>query len=147
MTDATEHAKRLQMLLDAATESLLEASDEEILEDIRDTGCDPALIAQEARSAFARALQVRGQRRLQAAREGLQRNRRASAVRERRQPIPADPAIRRMLLDRILARNELPYAMTMAFREGGKELPDDEVLSALEDLADLGFLDNDIARE
>jgi len=42
MTDATEHAKRLQMLLDAATESLLEASDEEILEDIRDTGCDPA---------------------------------------------------------------------------------------------------------
>jgi len=145
MTDATEHTKRLQMLLDAATESLLEASDEEILEDIRDTGCDPALIAKEARSAFARALQVRGQRRLQAAREGLQRHRRASTGRERRQPIPADPAIRRKLLDRILARDDLPHTMTMAFREGGKELPDDEVLSALEDLADLGFLDDEIA--
>ena len=147
MTDAIEHAKRLQILLDIATESLLEASDKEILEEIRDAGCDHELLVQEARSAFARALQVHGQRHLQAAREGLQHQRRANTGRERRQRIPVDPATRRMLLDQILARDDLPHAMTMAFREGGKDLPDDEVLSALEDLADLGFLDDGVVKE
>jgi len=147
MSDAKEDTKRLQALLDIATESLLEASDEKVLDDIRHTDHDPALLEQEARSAFEAALQVRGQRRLQAAREALQHRRRANAGRDRRQLIPYDPAIRRTLLNQILARNDLPRAMTMAFREGGGDLPDDEVLSALEDLSDLGFLDDDITKE
>lgn len=46
MSDAKEDTKRLQALLDIATESLLEASDEKVLDDIRHTDHDPALLEQ-----------------------------------------------------------------------------------------------------
>lgn len=147
MTHSTNDRERFQTLLDATAELLLESTDDEILEDLRAQGVDPDRITQEARSALDQALRARGQRRLQAAREGLQRHREALGGRGGRLSIPADPGARRTLLGRLLASNDLPQAVTMAFREGGKDLPDDEVLSALEDFADLGFLDPDVANE
>lgn len=147
MSDATKDAKRLQALLDIATDALLEASDHEVLEELRNTGGDPAALAQEARAAFAAAQRVRGQRRLQAAREGLAHKRQASTGAGLRQLIPRDPEARRRLLDRILSREDLPRTMTLAFREGGGEMADEEVLTALEDFADLGILDEDEGRQ
>lgn len=146
MTHSINDAERLQTLLDATAEFLLEASDEEILEDLRAEGANPERVAQEARVVLDNALRTRGRRRLLAAREGLQRDREGVDARSGRRSIPAEPAARRKLLDWLLARNDLPQAMTMAFREG-KHLPDDEVLSALEDLADLGLLDDNAEKE
>ena len=56
--------------------------------------------------------------------------------------IPDDPAEKRALLHSIIeTRRNIPAEITMAFRDG-THLSDNDVSSVLDDLAELGFLDN-----
>lgn len=138
--------ERMRNLIDAVTETLLSASDEEVLDDIREEGHDPAQVAQEAKSVYLAALQLRNRERLRAARQNLEKTRGKVAKQSSRAVLPEDPEEQRLLLARLLGRPDLPREVTMAFRERSASLSDDEVRSILQDLAELGLV-NDSGHE
>ncbi len=141
MSETPEEIVKLQFMLDAATDSLLDASDDEIIEDIQESGGDPVELAEEAQVIFNRALQANRFRRLEKARSDLQQIRDSEAWQGSRNLIPDDATARRTLLDRLMSQSDFPNELTMAFREGEGEFSDEEILTALEDLAELGFFD------
>ena len=137
MTLPKNDTERLQVLTDALEESILAATDEEILEDVVLQGRDYEAAAQLVRNMIGAQIKAHRQQKLKAAREGH-----ARVSQKRRGPLAAlkDPIARRALLEHIMAtRNDLPTGLTMAFREGG-EMSDEDVASVLDDLAQLGIL-------
>jgi hypothetical protein len=139
MTGGKTDQAKLQALLDAVEEMVLDASDEEILEDVRLDGRNPETAADELAELIGAQIKAHRQQKLQVAREGYRRSVAGGA--RRSGAIPDDPAGRRALLHSILvSRADVPKEITMAFREG-EDLSDDDVASVLEDLAKLGFLD------
>ncbi|ESQ17348.1 MAG: hypothetical protein N838_02635 [Thiohalocapsa sp. PB-PSB1] len=138
MTGPKNDEERLEYLIESIDDSILSASDEEIVEDFRSNGQDPAQIASSAMALIRRQLNAERKQRLATARQGYLR---AVGQRSAVRSLPADPRERRGLLERIMsAETQLPAELTLAFREG-KEITDRDVTSLLEDLADLGFLD------
>lgn len=142
MTRPGDAKERLRALLDAVEKSIFRAADQEILEDIRDEGRDPQAVGDEVRELISTRLATHRRQKLAAAREGYRQ-----AVRVTPQPIrrlmPEDPAEQRALLASVIASHaSIPQAITLAFREG-KHVSDEDVQSTLEDLAELGFLDDE----
>lgn len=138
MTGLKNDEERLEYLIESIEDSILSASDEEIVEDFRSNGQDPAQVAASAMALIRGQLKAERKQRLATARQGYLR-----AVGQRYAPrsLPADPRERRGLLERIMsAETQLPAELTLAFREG-KEISDRDITSMLEDLAELGFLD------
>lgn len=143
MTGPKNDEERLEYLIESIENSILSASDEEIVEDFRSNGQDPAQIASSAMALIQGQLNAERKQRLATARQGYLR-----AVGQQSAPrsLPADPRERRGLLERIMsAELRLPSELTLAFREG-KEISDRDVISLLEDLAELGFLDPEDSR-
>ncbi len=143
MTHPKNDVERLQSLIDAVEESILSASDEEIVEDVRLEGRDPQAAAGAVRSMIGAQIKAQRQQKLKAARAGYVRT--STKIRS---PLArlGDPAARRTFLDNLLSRrDDLPDGLTMAFREG-KEMSDDDVSSLLDDLANLGLLEEDEER-
>lgn len=136
MTRPKNDIERLRTLIDAVEESILNASDEEILEDICLEGRDPDQVARSVQNMIGAKIKAHRQQKLKAAREGY-----ARVSQNRRSPLATlkDPVARRALLERIIAtRDDLPAGITMAFRQGG-EMSDEDVASLLEDLSQLGI--------
>ena len=128
------------MLLDLVEESLLAASDEEIMEDILLEGRDSEQIADSVSSMINAQIKTQQQKKLQAARGGYN-----LSSRKKRSILTAitNPVERRSLLNQILStRDDLSLETTMAFRKG-KEMSDDDVASILEDFEELGLLDDE----
>ena len=140
MKDAGSNVTRLQGLLDELEASLLEASDEEILHEARDEGDDVEALASEVSGVIIKSIKKQNKRKLQKAREGYQQ-----AVKFRQsgaEIIPHDAKERRVLLDRLITSpHNIPTEITVAFREG-QNLSDEDVKSLLEDLAELGLLND-----
>ena len=140
MTRPGDARGRLRALLDAVEEAILKASDQEILEDIHDEGRDPQKVADEAGKIISCRIAAHRKRKLAAARESYRRA--ISNVVRPVRSLPDDPAEQRALLASVIASNAgIPQAITMAFRDG-KHMTDKDVRSTLEDLAELGFLDD-----
>lgn len=139
MTRPKNDADRLRYLVDAIEESFLSASDDEIVDDIRLQGRDPEAAADAVRQLIQAQIKAERQKALHAAKQGL---RIASLSRPRNSPIPSDAGQRRSLLDRIMSgRAAIPMEMTLAFREG-KGMSDEDVAGLLEDLAELGLIND-----
>lgn len=138
MTGPKNDEERLEYLIESIEDSILSASDKEIVEDFRSNGQDPAQIASSAMALIREQLNAERKQRLVTARQGYLH---AVGQRSLSRSLPANPRERRGLLERIMsARARLPAELTLAFREG-KEISDRDVTSMLEDLAELGFLD------
>lgn len=142
MTRPGDAKERLRALLDAVEESIFTATDQEILEDIRDEGRDPQKVADAVRGLISSRIAAHRRQKLAAAREGY-RQAASATPRPVRRSVPEDPAEQRALLASVIATHAgIPRAITLAFRDG-KHASDEDVRSTLEDLAELGFLDKE----
>jgi hypothetical protein len=135
MTDPKSDRAALDRLADALAEDILNASDQDILAEVKEDGEDPAAIAAEVQALFAKAKAKVAKRQLAEAKAGAaaSRCRPANVVR-------LDPAKERKILDRALTHDpETAAKLTLAARKG-EALSDEDVHGMLEDLAELGIL-------
>ena len=128
----------LHQLIDELTEDLMKLSDAELLAEMEAEGLDAEAEAQAARDAIAAGIARAGRERLAAARAAVDRDRTARVVRS---PVPAT------LYATILARfanddAKLKARLTMAARNGDG-LTEKEAESLLEDLRELGVIDEE----
>lgn len=140
MSRPKNQVERLRALLDAIEENILQAIDEEFIEEKVAVGEDPENAALHIQSIIQTGIKKQRQKKLHAARDGYER----LVARQRGDSsLPEDPAEKRALLDELLTSNGgVPHEITMAFREG-KHMSDDDVTSILEDLLELGILSDE----
>lgn len=132
--------KELQTLMAGMVESILSASDEEILQEAKEQGLDPDKTAAETKDTLLAAVVKESKlRRLREARRQYERN--VAALSNRKVTLPATPAERRTLLAAVFARNATIQAgiLTAQHREL-KEMTDADVERLLLELAALGLL-------
>jgi phytoene dehydrogenase-like protein len=136
MTGSEKEARdALRRLADALAEDILNAPDQQVLEDAAEIYGDPNQLAQNMRALFERTVAERGKARLAAARAAIDA--------ERKPPAPArrfDPAAARRRLERALAADPATARkLTLAARKG-QGLSDEDVRSMLGDLEELGVI-------
>lgn len=137
--------ERYERIIAGAAASVLDATDEEIEEEVRAAGEDPDEVAERLRQ---RLLDLVGRNRkslIEQARERYERK--VAAMRTRDYGLPRTPAGRALLLDAVLAAQpRYGSELTIQHREL-EDLPDADVDSYLRQLAELGaledFLDED----
>ena len=129
---------KFEMLLADLAKSFEDASPEELLEEAKAAGQDTERIADHVRYTLLDAVRKFEQRKLHAAR--LACRTRPSGLKRRRIVLPATAEERRGLLFRANQSNPQVQQLTARFREL-KEISDDVVESALEDLMELGAFD------
>lgn len=138
--------ERLQNLEDALAESIIKASDEEIIQDFEQDGKDHIAAAESTRAILASHGKLYRQKKLKTAKENYER---WSTSRTGANRLPSNPEDCRSLLAKLLsAHPELSNnKLTLAFRQArGNEISDEDVKSMLEDLNDLGYLNNDSSK-
>ena len=128
----------LEMLLAELAKSFEEASPGELLAEAKAAGRDTERIADHVKGTLLDAVRSFEQRKLHAAR--LTCRTRSSEAKRRRIVLPATTGERRGLLFRASQNNPQVQQITARFREL-KEISDDDVESALEDLMELGAFD------
>lgn len=128
----------LDRLTDALVDDILGASDAEILAEAAELGSDPAQIANDIRTRFETAVLHAGKARMLAARKAVTMDRqRGGAV------IPLKGAEARRRYDELVASDAtLASKLTLAARKGEGQSERD-IESTIEDLAELGALDED----
>lgn len=130
---------RLEVLLANLAEGVENASPEDLVADAKAEGLDTEKIASTVRGALFDAVRSFEQRKLHAARHGYRK--RSSELKSRRIMLPSTPAERLALLKRA-ARNDERFAKVTARFRDFKDLTDEDVQSALEDLMELCPLDD-----
>jgi hypothetical protein len=126
----------LDRLTDALVEDILNASDENILAEFRESDGDPERNATDMRALFEKGLIAANKKRLAAAKAGVSASRQLPT----RKPAPAiDIAAARARLRAALDAPNFPHKLTLAARKES-ELSDADILSMLEDLRELGVL-------
>ena len=138
MANKKTESERLEAMFDALGESICNESDEEILEDLRQEGIDPEAEAARLRTMMLDTVKAFQQRRLIVAREGYRR--RVEQLEKRKYPIPESAQERRSLFSFVLQQPQCARLVTAQYREL-KDLTDDDIKTYLEDLAELGILD------
>jgi hypothetical protein len=126
----------LESLSDALVTDILNASDEEILSEGSEEFGTSKAEADHVRELFKQAQAMVAKKRLKAAREEIEQQRKTP---QRVKIIPLKPLEARRKLEALL--NEHPEAtreFTLAARKG-KDLSDADILSMLEDLQELGL--------
>jgi len=128
---------RLLSLLEAVGDSVLGMPDEEVRAELAEDGKRAGETIDEI---IRRQLTAFRKRKLEAARLGAAKAREAQAAARGR--LPDDPALRRRLLEAVIANDaaQIPKEFTRAFRDG-KEIAEAEVDSLLAALIALGVLD------
>ena len=126
---------RLGKILDGVSEYIESAPAEDILEDVRLEGLDPAQSADEVRNTLRRALVLHGKAKLAEATRDYDEH--AQVESQTVYQLPRSPADRRHLLQSAMALGGL----TLQNREFS-ELTDEDVLVQLRSLAELGHLDD-----
>ena len=125
--------------MNALAESVAEASDEEILEEARAQGEDPAESAGRVRNVLLDTAKAYLQRRLREAQQQYEAH--IAAMRGRTYHLPASANERWRLFDLVLSREPaMRSALTAQYREF-TNLTDSDVESCLKQLEELGLLD------
>lgn len=138
--------ERLRRILDTVAESVAEATDAEILEDVKAQGKNPAVVAQEVRTVLLRSVIAHGKTKLRAAQ--IQHEQQVVALRRIRFSLPDTPAAMRALLAKVLTLvPEYETALLTAQYRGFSELSDEDVRQHLVQLAQLGVLEDPKLRE
>ena len=128
----------LDRLADAFVEDILSASDEDILAEIAEDYGDPERLSEEMRALFERTILEQGKAKLAAAKEA------ATEARETGDSVVGiDQAEARRRYESIIDNDrELSSKLTLAARKGEGQSERD-VESAIEDLSELGALDDE----
>ena len=134
MTKNKQPSASRARLADAMIEDMLAMSDEEMLAEFKEAGGDPVKNASDMRAAFEHRMLVANKRRMQAAKAGLEA---APPLPRRSAPLPSTTA--RQRLHQALASCPSNIKMTLAARKEN-ELSDADVISMLEDLEELGLI-------
>ena len=138
MSENPTPKEQLDAILDALAESLLEASDEIILEEATEAGEDIKRTEARVKDVFRRASKAFKKKRLQEARAIYEKETRPA---KKHHLIPASFQEKFDLLVHILeARPQIKAVLTAQYRDLN-ELAEEDVDSFLDDLAKLGVLD------
>ena len=125
----------LDRLADALIDDILNASDEEILEEFREDGGDPEQHAAEMLDLFEKSVTIANKRRLAEAKAAVAADRAEAASKRSAVPIDIEEARRRL---RTVGNNpNAPEKLTLAARNES-ELSDADIISLMEDLFELG---------
>jgi len=132
----------LDRLADSLVDDILNASDDDILDEFRESEGDPGEYAARMRTRFEDTVVTANKQRLAAAKAG------AEAHRSKRgeQTAPIDFAEARRRLRAVLDTPNAPQHLTLAARKES-ELSDADVASMLDDLRDFGIPPADDVRE
>jgi hypothetical protein len=131
---------RLEGILEGLAESIAHEDGEELLREAQAAGQDPKAIVENFRRAAESVLKKLDQKKLEAAREAYRLH--STNELKKKVNIAPTPQGRKRQLSAILERNpEIRAALTTQYREFAGS-SDDDIESALEDLAELGFLDD-----
>jgi hypothetical protein len=138
----TDEAARIRALMDALAESAEGASDAEVLDDAAEEGVEIKTQASRTRGVLLAGLERAAKSRLRAA--ATEHTAAVASMRSRATALPSDPAARRLLLERTLARRPdvREAVITMQHRDFST-FSDADVESALRQLQHLGVMDGE----
>ena len=135
-----DYRKELEGILDGLAESIEAATHEEILEDAQAAGENPEVVADNIKRTLLRAVKRFEQKKLEAARQAYQLHATNSAP--KKYCLPDTPHERRRWLFAVFqSKPRLGEVLTIQHRSF-EDLSDEDVQTALEELAELGFLDD-----
>jgi len=137
--DTNRSKMELEALFGNLAEAVEGASPEDLLTEAKAAGQNTEQIASDVRNTLLDAVRSFEQRKLHAARTAYRT--RSSELRSRRVVLPATAAERRRLLMDAATSNRRVAQVTAKFRDL-KELSDEDVQSALEDLMELGAFED-----
>jgi hypothetical protein len=135
---AKSDSHRLDRILDRLAEYVQSAPGEELLEDARREGHDPAKTTARVKGLFRQALKNYQGKQIEAAQAAYERT--VTAMKSRTISLPKTPMERRSLLAAVFAKQpQLKAAFTFQNR-GFSELTDEDIENHLRKLALLGVL-------
>jgi hypothetical protein len=135
-----DYEAELRALMEALAESVAGAPDEEIVNETREGGEDPAIAAEEVRAVLRNAVKSYEQRHLREAQKAYENH--VDAIRRRTFSLPTEPADRRKLLTFVMTRKpDLSSALLTLQHRDFKEWTDTDIQKCLEQLGALGVLD------
>lgn len=148
MTKADERdeaaRRQLRRLAESMADDVVAMTDDEFLAELKEIGQDLDDLARRGEGAIAKGIAESGRRKLAAAREG------ARAARRSQSSVPSNVVNlplgeKRRILERVAAkRSDLRAKLTMAARhEEDGEISENDLNSLLEDLLDVGAIDED----
>lgn len=135
----------LRALQKGLSESVLSTPDEQLLEEVREEGLDPSVVAEETRALLTNTVKKFKQRALLAAKE--QHRQKAAQIAARRFRLPDSAAAKRQLLDAVIAQHQQAGRMLIAQHRDFNELTDDDVESWLQQFGALGLLEAEVEPE
>jgi predicted transcriptional regulator len=138
MSAEDDPRRPLDGILEGLAESVAREDPEQLLEEARTSGQNPESIAQRLKDVASAALKKFEQRKLEAAREAYYLH--AAKGPENKESVASTPDERKRQLSAILESNPDIGAVLTAQHREFESLSDEDVQSALEDLAELGFL-------
>jgi hypothetical protein len=141
MSGRNDASQRLANLTDALIQDLLQASDGELIEEVREDGEDAQVVSDRVAAIITAAVAKQGKAALARARNELQ------AARIRKSAIGSTGILslneKRRIVARFAARDaQLRDKLTMAARSG-QEPTESDLDSLLQDLRDLGVIDEE----
>jgi hypothetical protein len=136
--DTNRSKMDLQSLFDNLAEAVEHASPDDLLAEAKAAGQDTERIAAEVKNTLLDAVRNFEQRKLHAARHAYRK--RSTELSCKRFALPDGASERRKMLIDAAATNQRVARVTAKFRDL-RELSDEDVRSALEDLMDLGAFD------
>ena len=134
------YPRELEAIMEGLAESVLEASDEEILEEAREAGEDVEESAEGIRAGLLEVMRKQRLEQLRTARE--ERSRALEKLERAESSLPTSPAARRALLDGVLADHSEVRGLLTAQHRDLSGLSDEDVDSCLRHLQALGVLGN-----
>jgi Fic family protein len=138
MSNKRTDAEKLDAISDALSDSLLGATDEEILEEARLIGLNTSVEAGRVRALMLGTVKAYQQRALREARQSYDAQAQQSA---KIVAIPSTPAKRRELFSFVLAKQPQYAELFTAQHREFTDLTDSDIESYLEDLDELGVLE------
>jgi len=138
MSNKRTDQQKLDALIDALGESVLEESDEELFEDLRRKGVDIHTESARIKAMLQSTVKTFQQRALETAREAYKRQ--IERMETQRYSIPETATERREMFSFITKQSALADFVTAQYRDL-ESLTDNDIETYLEDLAELGILD------
>ncbi len=132
--------KELDAVYDALADSITHAKDEELLEEAKLFGQDPKQLAADVKTTLLKSLTAFKQRRLIEARREYDESADSIKVGALAK-LPQSPEERRSLLSWVFSQRPAMQAMLTTQHREFTDLSDDDVASYLEELGQLGVLD------
>lgn len=136
---ARDSRRRWNAVLDGLADYIETAPANDLLEDARAAGKDPAQTAADVKRVLLDAVTGFEQQKLRAAREAHQQ--RVRSMTTKSYSLPESAAERRSMLYGLFVRNPEMGAVLTTQHRNFEEMTDQEVESALQELAELGFLE------